>query len=492
MVLKWFISHQIKETTRSSFWQKQIAMNIIMGLLLLLMLSYLVMLGLFIDKLFEAAAPDEDPVLVFNRIVLYYFGVEFLMRFMVQSLPVLNLEAYLVLPIRKSALVHYVASKSIFNIGNFLSWLVFIPFAFKIIVPAYSTATALVWILAMILMVFANNFLATYVKRQLAHKAWVVVIFIVGLIGLLALDGLKVFSLSALSESLMMGIMKNPIMLAIPLAGMILAYMVNYFFLKGRLYPDEVNIRKTATAGSVGEMRYLKSKGIIGHLISLDIRLLWRHKRTRATFYMSPVFLLYGLMLYQKENLAAPGAALVFIGIFMTGGIMISYLNYCFSYESGHFDNILANYTDFKQYIRAKYLLAVTMSGICYVLTIPYVLYGYNILLINTATFLYNIGFLPFVMIFVSTFSTKSMDLSRSASFNYQGMGAAQWLSMIPGFIFPVLVFLPFKYYKVPELGYAMIALIGVSGLLLNKTLMGIVTKQFMKNRYAMAKGFRE
>lgn len=492
MILKWFISHQIKESMRSSFWQKQIVLNIFIGLFLLIMLAYLVMLGIFIDKLFQQIAPDEDPVHLFNGIVLYYFGIEFLVRFVMQSLPVMNIETYLTLPVRKSAIVHYVASKSIFSIGNFLSWLVFIPFAVKVIAPVYSSGMAWIWILGMILLVFSNNFLATYAKRQLAHQPWITAVLAVALAGLFALDHFHVFSLSAVSRSLMGGMLKDPVIVIIPLIILMLTYTLNYYFLRNRLYPDEINPKKKVRADSLGELRYLKSYGLTGHLISLDLRLMLRNKRTRTIIYMSPVFLLYGLMLHPDPHREEFSSMLVFIGLFMTGGIMISYLNYCFSYESNHFDTILANYTDYKQYIRAKYILAIIMSSICFVLTVPYAFFGYKILLINTVTFLYNIGFLSLVMIFLSTYSTKRMDLNRSASFNYQGMGAAQWLTMIPGFLLPVLIFWPFKYFKLPYLGYVAIGVIGLAGLVFNKTLLGMVTKQFMKNRYEMAKGFRE
>ena len=492
MILKWFISHQIKETMRSSFWQKQIVLNIVMGLLLMIMLAYLVMLGMFIDKLFQQIAPDEDPVHIFNGIVLYYFGFEFVIRFVMQSLPVMNIETYLMLPVKKSAIVHYVASKSLFSIGNFLSWLVFIPFAMKVIAPVYNMGMAWVWILGMILLVFSNNFLATYAKRQLAHKPWVTAIFAVALIGLFVLDHFHVFSLSTLSRSLMGGTLKNPLYLGIPLLVLTGSYILNYFFLKDRLYPDELNIKKKTKADSIGEIRVLKNYGLTGQLISLDLRLMLRNKRTKTILYMSPIFILYGLMLYPDIKREAFSGMVIFIGIFMTGGMMISYVNYCFSFESSYFDSILANYSDFRQYIRAKYILAITMCTICYVLTVPYVFFGYKILLINTATFLYNIGFLSFAMIYLSTYSTKRVDLNRSASFNYQGMGASQWLSMLPGFLLPVLIFWPFKYFKIPYIGYVAIGVIGLAGLVFNKALLGIVTKQFMKNRYNMAKGFRE
>jgi hypothetical protein len=171
---------------------------------------------------------------------------------------------------------------------------------------------------------------------------------------------------------------------------------------------------------------------------------------------------------------------------------MINYLNYGLSYESNHFDGILARYSDFRQYIRAKYIFAVSVCTISFVLTIPYVFFSEYVLLINLSAFLYNAGFLSFVILYISTYSTKRMDLSRSASFNYQGMGATHWLSMLPGFLLPVLILWPFNVLKVPALGYVLIAVMGLTGLVLHKPLVGIVTRRFLANRYTMAKGFRE
>jgi hypothetical protein len=477
---------------RSSSWQKQLVLNIIIGLMLLYMIGMLIMMGIMLGSLLEKSVPDEDPVHIFNSVVLYYFGFEILIRFFMQSLPVLNLETYLTLPVKKRSIVHYVAGKSVFSIGNYLSWLVFIPFAVKMIAPRYPDGIALAWVAGMIMLVFTSNFIATYIKRQLAHKPWVAGLFALGLIGLILLDHFKVLSLSEISRSLMGGILLKPWLLVVPLCTMIGTYAVNFFFLRSRLYPDEISVKKMERADSPMEWRYLKSIGLTGHLISLDIRLLMRHKRTKSLFYMSPIFLLYGLIFYTDDQFKMNGAFPVFVGIFMTGGIMINYLNYCFSYSSGHFDSVLATYTDFRQYLRAKYLMAVSVSTISFFLTIPYVYFGWNILLINTVTFLYNVGFLAFMLLYMSTYSTTRMDLSRSASFNYQGMNATHWLSMLPGFLLPVGILWVCKKLGIPNAGYVLLAVLGISGLVLQKAYLGIVYKQFMRNRYNMAKGFRE
>jgi hypothetical protein len=84
------------------------------------------------------------------------------------------------------------------------------------------------------------------------------------------------------------------------------------------------------------------------------------------------------------------------------------------------------------------------------------------------------------------------MDLSRSASFNYQGMGAAQWLSMVPGFLLPLAIVWVFKKLGNVDLGYVFIGALGLAGLVLYKSMVGMVTRQFMKRRHEMAKGFRE
>jgi hypothetical protein len=492
MIYKWFVKHQWKEMQRSSIWQKSIALNIVLGFLILLMLLYLLMLGVFIDKILMEVFPDEDPVRIFNGVLLYYLGIEFFLRFFMQNLPTLNVETYLHLPIRKNSIVHFVAAKSIFVVGNYLSWLVILPFAFKVIAPAYSAGIAWVYILAFVLLVFTNNFLATWVKRQLVGNPTIVGVFGILVIALILLDYFHVISVSLFSASVFNQLLINPAYVFIPLLLMILAYFLNYWFLRSRLYPEEVVLKKERKLDSLSDIRYLKTLGLTGQLMSLDLRLIWRHKRTRSIVYMAPLFLGYGLFFYTVPMYRTMYGFLIFVGIFMTGGMMLNYLNYCFSYESNFFDNILANYKDFDRYIRTKFIFAILIALACYILTIPYVFFGTDILLLNTMTFLYNIGFLSFQLLFIATFSKKRMDLSKGAAFNYQGLGATHWLSMMPAFLLPVFIYLPFSFAGVPRAGMIFIGALGVAGLLFSKSLLNLIIRQFMRRRYHMAEGFRE
>ncbi len=492
MIYKWFLLHQWKEMKRSSIWQKNLAINIVLGFFILLMLMYLLMLGLFIDKILYRLFPDNDPVVIFNGIILYYLGFEFFLRFFMQSLPTLNIETYLHLPIKKSSIVHFVSGKSIFVIGNYLSWLVVAPFAFKVILPTYSPAAAWLWLLSFALLVFSNNFLATYVKRQLVNNPKVVGIFGVILISLIILDYFNIISVSAFSSLVFSELMQNPILIIIPILLVIFTYSLNYLLLKTKLYPEEINKEKKSKIDSLANIKYLKTLGFTGQLISLDLRLIWRHKRTKSIVYMAPIFLGYGFMIYPNPGYEDNFGFMIFVGIFMTGGMMMNYLNYCFGYESNYFDNILANYKDFEKYLRSKYLFGIAIATVCYVLTIPYVFFGTEILLINTVTYLYNLGFLSFVLIYVATYSKKRMDLSKGATFNYQGLGASHWLSMLPTFLLPIFIYLPFRWLGIPMAGLLFIGALGLTGLLFHKSLLNIILKQFNRRKYHMAEGFRE
>jgi len=477
---------------RSSIWQKNIAMNIVLGFFIGILLMYLLLLGLFIDKLLEEISPDNAPVVVFNGILIYYFSFEFVIRFLVQALPTLNIETYLHLPIKKSAIVHFVAGKSIFAIGNYLALLVVIPFAFKVVAPEYSLFHAWVYIFTFLTLVYSNNFLATYVKRQLVHKPIIVGLFGMMVIVFVLLDYFSVFSLSSWFALFIDEILKSPVLFFVPVLLMIITYLFNYYFLKDRLYPDEVTVKKQAKVDSLSDIRYLKNLGLTGQLISLDLRLIWRHKRTRSIIYMAPIFLGYGFFFYLMPEYREMYGFLIFVGIFMSGGMMLNYLNYCFGYESNYFDNILVNYKDFEKYIRTKFIFGIVISSVCYILTIPYMFFGMDILLINSMTFLYNIGFLSYVLFYIATYSKKRMDLSRGAVFNYQGMGASHWLSMLPAFLLPVIIYLPFNWAGYPITGLIFIGVLGIAGLLFNKFLLIIVYKQFLRRKYMMAEGFRE
>ncbi len=70
-----------------------------------------------------------------------------------------------------------------------------------------------------------------------------------------------------------------------------------------------------------------------------------------------PIFLLYGFFFYPQDIYRDMGGMMIFVGIFITGGVGMSVGNYFLGWESSFFDAILANNIDFDKYFRAKYMI---------------------------------------------------------------------------------------------------------------------------------------
>jgi fumarate reductase subunit D len=451
----------------------------------------MILLGLLIDEVIKDAYPDSDVLVVFNGAMLYYLGIDLFVRFMLYSLPKINIESYLHLPIKKSKIINFVLTKSVTNVFNVLPILAFIPFTLKVIVPGYSSLVALTWFAVMFIMVINNSFLLHYLKRRFADKPMIAAIFAAVIVLLIVLDKLNIIGLSGYSSLLFVSAANNPISILIPLTLLILVYSINYRYLKSKMTVEDINVKKQKKVDSLSKIKYFDSLGELGEMLMLELKLIWRNKRSRSIIMMSPLFLFYGLLFYPNEDMSNP-IALIFVGIFMTGGIMFNYGQYMLGWESSYFDGILANNIDYHKHFRAKYLIIVAMVVLSYVLTIPYAYFGLNILLINTATFLFNLGFLSYLLMYFAANSKTRVDMTKGSAFNYQGMGASNWIMILPFFVLPVLIYLPFSLLGIPNIGIAVIAFIGVVSLALHKSLMKFVIKRFEKRKYIMAKGFRE
>jgi len=492
MIFRIFLEQQWKEYTRSSVWQRNLLANIFIGFFLLLMILYLLMLGIFLDPILRKIFPENDPVAIFNGVIIYYLGVDLLIRYLMQSLPTFAIESYLHLPVRKKTMVHFVIGKSIFHLLNFLPLLVFLPFGLISIMKGYSGIASLAWIISVIFLIINNNFLATYFKRQLVSKPMITLVAGLVLISLALLDHFNVIKLSSASSFIFSSILKNPAISVLTLLLVLFSYSLNYFLLRSKMYPEEVIKRKSYQVQDIPRIKYLTSMGLTGDLVMLEMKLWWRHKRTRTMLYMFPIFILYGFFFYPMPVYMEQTGWLIFVGTFMTGGMTMNYLNYAFGYESNYFDGVLTSRVDMDMYVRAKLTIGMLLTTFCFIITIPYLFFGVKILLINLAAFLFNMGFLSVLLLYMATYNKKRMDLTKGSSFNYQGVGAMNWIIMIPAFLLPILIYTPFGILGYPFTGLGAIGLTGIIGLLSRKIWIRAIERNFNKRKYMMAEGFRE
>ena len=486
-----FIRLRMRETRRSSAWQKNIIINIVLALMMLYLIVCFLFIGLFLDKILTEIFPDSNPVELFNSGLLYYFGLEILIRFFMQHTPAMGITPFLHLPVKRSFLMHFLLGRSIISLTNYISFIIFIPFAIKAVSTIYSGVAASWWLLILFLATMVVIYTVVYVKRQMVVKSSISLLCGLAFAALFALDYFNIFSLSTLSSSLFGAVLQQPIWILIPALLAVGAYILNYRFLITHSYPEEIDHtigKKQVVAQSFG---FMSRFGKIGELIGLELKLILRHKRTKTTIYILPIFLLYGMIFYPNPMYNNSMMWLIFVGIFFTGFMMLNYGQYIVAWEGSFFDGILTRKNSYFDYFQAKYYLLISFCIVCYVLTIPYAFFGAKIFWVQTACFLFNIGIGAYIMLWFAQYNRKKIDLSKGSAMNWQGIGVSQFIVMLPILLFPILITAGFGWFGLDYWGLGVLALLGIIGILCNKWIINGICRRFAQSKYALADGFR-
>lgn len=479
--------HQWKESQRSTFWQKSIIVNILIGLLGIYLLLNILVVGFFADKIILEIYKTGDVVFIFTGLLFYYFAFDLILRFFVQPLPILSIQPYLTLPIKKSTLLHYPLVKSIFNFINIVALILILPFFIKVICSTHTLSFCLVWIITVVSIIVTNNYLNFSLKKYFSRRPFIILI-ILPVIGLLLyLDISKTILFSHYFTKTLFYIAGSKWLFVVPITISALAYHLGYFILKRNAYIED---RQIGLRRNSGTFSFLSRYGETGLLMGIELKMIFRNQRPKSMLFISLFYLAYGFIFYQNRNYSND-LILVFFGVLATAAFAIIYGQFSFSWEASFFDFYLANKISLPGYIRSKYMLFAVTSTLSYLVTLPYALLNTKIAFINTAMFLYNVGISSVFILFFTTYNATRIDLGRSQFMNYQGLSYVQYLNMIPVMGGPVLIQLMFNWYWNPQYGIYLIGLLGLIGILFNKFSLQIVTNQFKRRRYTMATDFK-
>ncbi|MFZ2429922.1 MAG: DUF5687 family protein [Lutibacter sp.] len=488
-MIKQFINFEWKQFFRSSYWQKSIALNILMAFLALYFILTFLALGISLFPILDRQFPESDPLELLNGFLFYWFLADLLMRFFLQKLPVMNIKPLLILPIKRRSILHYVLGKSAVSFFNFLPLFAVIPFGIMLIIEDYGTISALVWMFLMVIFTLIINFLNIIIESRSAETELSFLPIIVIASGLFALNYFEIISLSTQLANGINAIYVNPALILIPLAILVAVYYINYAFLLKKLYVDGSLKAKTQIA-STTDLTWTRRFGTIAPFLQLDLKLLWRNKRPRSSIFILIIGLLYGLFFYPNPVYDNLEWLYVFVGIFVTGIFIINFGQFIPAWDSGYYKLLMSQNIKYKEYLNSKYSLMVMSSIIMFVLSIPYVYFGWKILMLHFAAMIYNLGINTYIILLAGSFNRKKIDLTQRAAFNYQGTGAVQWLVGFPLLIVPVAIF--YGTYKLIgfEAGVANLIILGAIGIVFHQKIMRFIVSKYLQSKYVMINAF--
>lgn len=431
------------------------------------------------------------PLLFLNGLLIYYFIGGFVTRYFLQSLPTLDVQPYLHLPIPRSKIVNFLLGKSLIHVINIFIFFLFTPFALTVVTREYGILQAWVWLLSLWFLSLINHFLLIMVKRNLAQSVWGLLSVLIVCALFACADYFGWIKLSLVSGKLFSIILQGYTVIGLLFFVVLLLYYTAYRAFVNRLYPEEMSVQENQTFASTN-WAFLQNFGLIGTWIKAEVKLIFRNKRSRELFLMHAIFLLLPLGFYLRAKNQDSYGSFLFFAMICSGFFTMNYGQFLFSWQGAHFDFTLVQRTSIRQFVESKFWLLATITVVWFLFSILYLFLGWHFVLINLVASLYNIGINIFVVMNMSMWGAKRIDLKHPGSLNFEGIGAAQWIMGIPLLATPYIFYIPLSLMGYSILGLVSVGVVGLIGILFRHKLIDITSQRLSNRRYVLASNFRK
>lgn len=485
--------HRWLKTIRSVTLGRKLIGGIILGFIGLILLANILALGLGMKTFIQTGLHHQNVVGFLNTWILFFFLFEILYRFLIQKVSGIELESYLHLPIKRSKIAHFLLGSSFISTLNIVVLLLFVPITMTTISSVYGLAGAISWLLTILGISWSLHWFMCWFKQKYGEKlTGILIIFAIFLSGIGAAS-YGIFNVGQFTEPFFEASLHRYWVPLLSFGICFGAYFTAFTYYKKHAYLEELQKKENQRWTSSSSITLFDRFGLAGEVANLELKLILRHKRSRFFLGISLLFLLYGLIFYTDKNFASKGISFlyIFIGVFITGNFIMNYGQLFLSWNSSHLDFFLSRENGIESLVTGKYILLSGVSAICFLLSIPYVYFGWNILFVHLATFLFNMGINIHIVIYLALWNPKPIDLDRGGLFNYEGMGASQFLMAFPILFVPYLVYLPFALWVGADVGLFVLGAMGLLGIIFYKRLTQFQVNRLLNNRYKTSASFR-
>jgi len=482
-----FLNLEWKQFFRAASFSKSLGAKILIGFFGLYFAVIFLFMGFGGYFALQEMYPDKDPLFVANSFLMYAIVGDLIFRYLMQKLPVMNIKPLLTLPIKKNKIVHFILAKSSLSFFNIMGLFFYIPFSIILISKGYDVAGVLGWLFSMILIIQCANFFNFLVNKNNVVFSGLVTLLILGYL----VQHFNWFDLPGFIGQGFDAIYQSPFLALIFPIILIGLYVTNYRQLRNEIYLDAIISEKTKEVNA-SDLSFTEKLGDLAPFIKNDLRLMWRNKRTKSSIWMLAVGLLYGLFFYTNPMYLKLEFMYVLVGIFSTGTFLINFGQFIPAWDSSYYKMLMSQNFKYERYLKSKFTIMAISVVALFVLGIPYVYFGWKILLVHFAAMIYNVGVNTHVILYGGTFNRKKINLDEKAAFNFQGTGAVQWLIGLPLMILPMAIFGLINWLVSFEIATLTLAILGFIGIALHKKLMAAITKKYITNKYIMVHAFNQ
>ena len=435
---------------------------------------------------------EEDsvaPFLYVNKQLIYVFAYLIVIRYFVQSLPVLNIKALLLTPLLKTKIVRFSLLKTVFTYFNILPLFFLIPFSFLLAQTGKFDIVGLIfWNINLIGLIYVTNFFNFLLNNK--DK----LLYTIG--GLLALTkGLEYYAIidfTAYSEQFFYLFYSQPY--AVSFTWLLVFWLYDYVnkYLLSGLHID-TGLQIKIKEAKMEDFSFLDRFGKTATFIKNDLRLLKRSKRARTAVYMGIGMLFYGIIFVPSEEIL--GSGILFFGyLFSTGGFLFMFGSFVPSWDSQYYPLMMTQNIEYKEYLNSKWSLMIIGTVVSTVLaSFIYSFFGVNAVYAVLAGAFYNIGVNGYLTLWAGAYTKSPIDLNSSANAfgDKKAFNAKTMLVGIPQMLLPVLVYYFTSQYYDHFTGCLAVAVLGTLGILLKPIAFNLILKAYKTEKHSTLKAYK-
>ena len=180
--------------------------------------------------------------------------------------------------------------------------------------------------------------------------------------------------------------------------------------------------------------------------------------------------------------------------MFVTGGFLMTFGQLVPSWDSEYYKMLMSQNIPYKTYLQSKWYLMVFAVILSFILSTPYIYFGWDIYGMIAAGAVFNIGLNSFITLYGGVLNRVPVELNAKAKAfsNTNGFNPTQLLIALPKFLLPMLLFyIPYKLINY-EAGIIAIAIGGALGVIFRNYIFNIIESVYQKGKYKTIAAFSE
>jgi hypothetical protein len=240
------------------------------------------------------------------------------------------------------------------------------------------------------------------------------------------------------------------------------------------------------------ELKWLDGFGRTSFFLKNDIRLIVRNKRARMAVWMGFAFLFYGLIF--MSDLYSGAVWQVFVGIFVSGGFLLSFGQFVPSWDSSYYPLMMTQNVAYKEYLMSKWWLVVVGTLISLPLASFYLFFSWETYLAILAGGMYNIGINAHMVLLSGAYTRTPIDLNsmQRAFGDKKSFNVKSLLLSIPKIFVPMFLFYVGVLIHSKMLGFVLIALVGILGFALRNLVFGWIERIYQQEKYLTINAYKQ